>query len=139
MPYCPPCRLEYEEGVETCTDCAEVLVAGPMPEEVPERAGAEEKWTVLMRVRDDETAEIVRGLLMSGGIECQIVGKAFVEMPVPVVDSLSRIEICVPQARAEEARAILNETREGTAPCPSCGHMSSADAPSCEYCGAPPR
>ena len=139
MPYCPPCRLEYEEGIEKCTDCGEILVAGSMPENPAAQRAPEEEWTVLMRVRRDETAEIIHGLLESEGIDCEIVGKDFAEMPVPAVDSLSRREIWVPQARADEARGILNEAREGTAPCSSCGHMSSAEEPACEYCGAPLR
>ena len=136
MPYCPACRLEYEEGHRKCTDCGADLMAGSLPARPGSSAAAEENWSVLMRVRTEETAEIVRGLLESNGFECEIVGKAFSEMPVPDVDALTRIEIWVPASTVDDARTLLNETREGTAPCRSCGHMSSDADPACEYCGA---
>lgn len=136
MSYCPTCRQEYKEGMTTCADCKTDLVAGPAPAEPQRIAGSEEKWAVLMRVRTQETAEIIRGLLESSGIECEIVGKAFVEIPVPDVEAMARLEIWVPESFVDDARALLNEAREGTAPCRSCGHMSSDADPSCEYCGA---
>lgn len=136
MPYCPGCRQEYEEGITKCTDCAAPLTSGAMPGLPAAVASAEEKWAVLMRVRTQENAEIVHGLLESSGIECEIVGKAFVEVPVPAIDSMARLEIWVPESCVDDARALLNEARDGTAPCRSCGHMSSDVDPACEYCGA---
>ena len=136
MPYCPGCRQEYEEGITKCTDCDTPLASGVMPELPAAPAAAEENWAVLMRVRKQETAEIILGLLESTGIECEIVGKAFGEVPVPAIDSMARLEIWVPESCVEDARALLNETREGTAPCRSCGHMSSDADSACEYCGA---
>ena len=133
MAYCPECRHEYEAGVTKCTDCDVALVSGTPPSH---SAAAEEKWAVLMRVRTEETAEIIRGLLESAEIECELVGKGLSEMPMPDVDSDARLEIWVPESRVAEARALLNESREGTAPCRSCGHMSSGEDPVCEYCGA---
>lgn len=137
MPYCPDCRIDYEEGFEACTDCGQTLVAGSMPEGPAPSPASEEKWTPLMRVRKKENAEIVRGLLESEGIECEVIDKTFSEMPVPALETVSFLEIWVPEAQAPEARGLLNEVREGTVPCSSCGHMSAADEPSCEYCGAP--
>ena len=138
MPYCPECRLEYEEGFDVCTDCGVTLVAGPMPEAAGEKASdasSEEKWIPLMRVRNQENAEIVRGLLQSQGFDCEIIDKRLSEMPMPV-EAIAYLEIWVPESQAPEARALLNEAREGTVACKSCGHMSAANEPVCEYCGA---
>jgi putative signal transducing protein len=136
MAYCPECRMEYEAGVATCTDCGSVLVAGTMPAPADEQGRPDERWTTLMRVRRLETAEIVRGLLDSAGIESEVIDKTTSEMPLPALETISYLEICVPESAAAEARRVLNETREGTIPCPTCGHMSSAEEAVCEYCEA---
>ncbi|HKY34027.1 MAG TPA: hypothetical protein VJV23_15965 [Candidatus Polarisedimenticolia bacterium] len=94
-------------------------------------------WTVLLRVRREETAEIVRGLLESNGLECKIIRKTASELPVPVVDTMSRFEIWVPETIAADAMQLLNDAREGTIPCRSCGHRSAPEEASCEHCGAP--
>src|SRR5436309_11453519 len=100
MPYCADCRLEYEDGVEACTDCGRTLVAGSMPERPEGAGGPEEKWAPLMRVRKKENAEIVRGLLESEGIECEVIDKTFSEMPVPALETVSFLEIWVPDSQA---------------------------------------
>ena len=136
MPYCPDCRLEYEESVEKCGECHATLAAGEMPDVMAAGHEPEEKWALLMRVRSPETAEIVRGLLESEGFEVEMIDKGVSEMPVPAVESVSRLEIWVPESEAAAARAVLNAAREGTEACPACGHMSTAGEPTCEYCGA---
>ena len=136
MPYCPDCRQEYEQGVGRCGDCGAALAAGAMPGLMAAAPGPEEKWTVLMRVRRPETAAIVRGLLESEGFEVEVIDKGASEMPVPAVATVSWLEVWVPESEAAEARGLLNEAREGTKACTSCGHMSTAGEPACEYCGA---
>lgn len=136
MPYCPDCRLEYEDSIDACNECGATLVAGEMPDLVPADAAAEEKWTVLMRVRTPETAGIVSGLLESEGIEVEVIDKGVSEFPVPAVGIDSSIEIWVPESEAAEARSLLNEARQDTTACGACGHMSTAGDPACEYCGA---
>lgn len=133
MPYCADCRMEYREGSERCADCGAVLVAGPMGDR-PEPA--DENWQVLMRVGREQNASIIHGLLRSHGISCEVVNKALSEMPVPSASS-SYFEVWVPGESAEKARALLNEAREGTRPCGSCGHMTAAEEPRCEYCAEP--
>jgi hypothetical protein len=97
---------------------------------------AQDDWTVLLKVRREETADIVAGLLESAGIPCEVIDKTTSEFPMPAVESMSRLEIWVPQDRVDDARRLLNDAREGTTPCASCGHMSSAAETACEYCGA---
>lgn len=135
MPYCPDCRMEYQEGASTCADCGQTLVSGVMPSGPPGRP-AEEKWICLLRVNDEESALIVRGMLETAGIECEMIDKRAAEMPVPVVDAISRLEIWVPAASAAQARHLLDSARDEMRPCPACGHTSSAQDRVCEYCGA---
>ena len=97
---------------------------------------SDDDWIVLMRVRLEPTAHIIEGLLEAAGIESEVIDKTASEMPVPVVDTMSRLEIWVPEARADEARRLLNDAREGTTPCAACGHMSTVGESTCEHCGA---
>jgi len=136
MPYCPACRLEHEEGQKSCTNCDGALSAGTMPRTPAVGAAAlDEKWTPLMRVRREDNAEIIRGLLESDGIPCEVIDKMAAQLPLPVSATLSRFEIWVPEDMAADARNALNVAREGTVPCPACGHMSAAEESTCEYCG----
>lgn len=133
MPYCVACRMEFQEGVTACSDCGTALTPGPMP---PDPSRSAERWTSLLRVRREETAAIIQGHLESAGIECEVIDKTTSELPVPVVTTFSYVEIWVPESSAAEARRLLDEARDGTAPCKACGHMSSATEAACEYCGA---
>src|SRR5262245_2984898 len=117
MPYCESCRMEFQEGARFCSDCGAALKAGSMPPDPPR---AEERWTSLMRVRGEETAAIIEGLLESAGIDCEVIGKTVSELPVPAVTGLSYVEIWVPESRAAEGRRILDDAREGTSPCKAC-------------------
>jgi hypothetical protein len=136
VPYCPDCRIEYEDTIQTCNECGGALAAGPMPELAAAHRGSEEKWNVLMRVRAPETAGIVSGLLESEGIEAEVIDKGVSEFPLPAVGNLPSIEIWVPESEVAGARALLYSVRQDTKACPACGHMSSAGDPACEYCGA---
>ena len=136
MAWCPDCRFEYEEQVLVCTDCGHTLVAGPLPPSPATAPAAGEEWTLLMRVRRPDSAAIIRGLLGSAGIQSEVIDKQMSEIPLALGASTSSLEIWVTKQSAEEARGVLNESREGTAPCPACGHMSSVEEPACEYCGA---
>ena len=101
-----------------------------------QQIGRDDDWVVLMRVRLEPTAHIIEGLLESAGIESEVIDKTASEMPIPVVDTMSRLEIWVPQSRADDARRLLNDAREGTTRCAACGHMSTLGEPACEHCGA---
>ena len=137
MAYCPNCRCEYEEPRDTCADCGSSLVAGDMPAGAAGETRPGGQWSFLSRVRRRDSAEIIRGLLDSAAIQCEVIDKTLSEMPLTLGEPSSYLEIWVPEESVGEARGVLNEAREGTAPCPACGHMSSVEETSCEYCGAP--
>ncbi len=134
MLYCSKCLTESGDDRTTCPECGAALVAGTRP---PETSGDGEPWIALLRARRPDSAAIICGLLESEEIPCEMMNKAISEMPVPAATYASYFEIWVPAAQAGRARALLNEAREGTVPCPACGHMSAAEEPRCEYCDAP--
>jgi len=57
MPFCPKCRYEYKEGIATCPDCDETLVAS-LPEETntdtPNIMEAYDDWVPLARLTSDQ-------------------------------------------------------------------------------------
>ncbi|MFQ5701138.1 MAG: DUF2007 domain-containing protein [Acidobacteriota bacterium] len=99
-----------------------------------EPAGPE--WSVLRRTRHAESAEIIKGLLASEGIACEVVSRAFSEMPVPVATGASYFELWVPKADLSKSRELLESTQRSTVPCANCEHMPYEDEAVCEYCGA---
>ena len=132
MLYCGNCLTETTDDCTTCPECGARLKRETKP---PETRG-DDPWIALLRTKRPDSAEIIRGLLESEEIPCEVINKAISEMPVPAATS-SYFEIWVPAAQAAAARALLNEAREGTRPCPACGHMSAVEEPRCEYCDAP--
>jgi len=130
--YCGNCLTETTDDRTACPECGAQL----KPETKPPETRGDEPWIALLRTRRPDSAEIICGLLESEEIPCEMMNKAISEMPVPAGTS-SYFEIWVPAAQAAAARALLNEAREGTVPCPACGHRSAVEEPRCEYCDAP--
>jgi len=65
MPFCPKCRAEYVEGVDTCEDCQVPLVAELPPRDVPDYVDLVE----LQRVPDEVAGVMMKGVLENSGIE----------------------------------------------------------------------
>ncbi|MDQ1318367.1 MAG: hypothetical protein QG588_2027, partial [Candidatus Poribacteria bacterium] len=64
MAYCPNCRAEYIEGVETCPDCQVELVDELPPMEEPEYLDLVE----LDKVPDEVSGVMMKGILINNGI-----------------------------------------------------------------------
>ena len=60
---------------------------------------------------DDNEAELVRGLLESYGIPCQVSSQITHALYPLTVDGLGEIRLSVPTEAVEEARQILEEHR----------------------------
>lgn len=60
---------------------------------------------------DDNEAELVRGLLESYGIPCQVSSQITHTLYPLTVDGLGEIRLSVPTEAVEEARQILEEHR----------------------------
>ena len=79
MPFCPECEAEYEDGIETCTDCAVPLVDELPLREPPDTADGE---PVAMRnFSNAAEASMVESLLAENGIRAFVSGGDFTVAP----------------------------------------------------------
>lgn len=104
MPYCPDCKYEYNEGVESCPDCEKELVSELPPEEIEEM--------VPVYVAEDATeALILRGILEEAGIPVR--ERADVDTDLDAfAGPMAEDALTVPKSRAEEAKMILEKALE---------------------------
>lgn len=66
---------------------------------------------LLLKTWDDTEAELVRGILESYGIPCQVISQITHSVVPLTVNGLGEIRLSVPEEAAEEARRILAEHR----------------------------
>ncbi len=79
MPFCPKCRYEYSDGVNTCPDCEIALVSVlPEPDEPSNQDEAVvaqyDAWVPLVRLTSTQYAEMVVEALHSAQIPAVIKG-----------------------------------------------------------------
>jgi hypothetical protein len=67
---------------------------------------SEERWKGIAPAANESEAALVAGFLQSRGIPARVVDRSFHQTPTESED-LSPIEVAVPAARADEARAEL--------------------------------
>jgi hypothetical protein len=120
MPFCPNCRYEYVEGVETCPECGANLTAGSLAEEVEGEAKSE--YVRLITLSDPSAAMVFRGTLNEAGIP------VVVQTHGPISGELASVAdnitddyavVFVPEDRLEEALRIVEEMQSGTTQWPA--------------------
>lgn len=79
MPICPECEAEYEEGVETCTDCGVQLVDELPAKEPPDTADGEP--VRLRSFANAAEAHLVQNLLAENDIRSFVSGGDFTVAP----------------------------------------------------------
>jgi ribosomal protein L32 len=106
------------------------------PESEPESPAPEgdlsEEWAVVRETADANEAELISGLLRSGGIHAQVEKKVFTQEPVPAVTSLAQVLVWVPKTELTQARRVLEESEASVVSCAKCGH--ALEGPVCAYC-----
>ncbi len=107
MPFCPKCKAEYVEGVETCPDCQVSLVQEPPPEDDVEYIDLVE----LQRVPDEVSGVMMKGILENSGVN--VILRA---AKIPWYDGIASTwstyywgTLLVPREELERSRRILDE------------------------------
>lgn len=111
MPWCPKCRIEYVDGVKSCSDCGAELV--DKLEEVAEDTEEDDVEAFLTTASGSIEADILEALLNSNGIP---VLKKFREsggyMTVYAGVSIFGVDMYVPSRLLEKAREIIENENE---------------------------
>lgn len=108
MKYCPSCKYEYEDNIEKCSDCGEVLISKEAFEAVndqpDEKEGSGEiiriggfEWQMLTELENDKQAEQVREIM-----------KQFT-IPVEVRESGEGMLLYVPKVQYQTALSVIHK------------------------------
>lgn len=109
MPFCPACRTEYREGIESCPECGAELVAELPPE--PEPVWDPTEWVTIEELGDEVEARILEGFLLEHGLPVRVLSRHDHGFPA-TVGELSTVEVQVPADDLERAIAVLEELDE---------------------------
>jgi len=116
--YCPECRAEYREGIETCPDC-EIRLVVELSAEDPD-----EDLVAVFETADVSLLPIVKSLLDSARIPCVVQGEEALSV-LPVGRWGSGISqsgrglaatFWVDKERVEEVEELLRPLAEGESP-----------------------
>lgn len=151
MKYCPECEAEYEDGIETCSDCLVNLIS-----EAEYRLRKEEEQHSQEILRK---ADFVSVMIARNAFEADRLKVALEEEGIPVLirtfldtayDGIyvaqkgwGRVEVPITErARAERivedfVRAFSQEEETQALHCTSCGQKLEPEETRCSRCGAP--
>lgn len=108
MPWCPKCRIEYEDWVKTCSDCGEELVKDLLPESEPKKETEYDKEAFLATVPDDIHADLTETLLKAYGIPVHRRYKeAGAYMQIYMGMARFGVDLYVPSKLLQQARDII--------------------------------
>jgi hypothetical protein len=114
MPFCPNCRYEYVEGVQTCPECGANLAPGSLAAEAEGEPKVE--YVRLMTLSDPSAALVFRATLGEAGIP------AIVQTHGPISGELAAVAdnitddyavLFVREDQLEEALRIVQEMQSG--------------------------
>lgn len=116
MPWCPICRLEYQEGYENCSDCDVPLVEElpPAPREEPAATfGPEDEPVFLVSSADGFEADIIAAKLEAFGVPVMKRHRETGDyLKIYMGASPFGIDLYVPARELEKARDILENVPE---------------------------
>jgi predicted amidophosphoribosyltransferase len=132
MPFCPSCRAEYIEGVDTCEECGIPLVES-LPS-VQKRAPVP-KLVDVWHTQGEMQAQMIKSLLESDGIDSMLSGEALRLTHGLTIDGLAEVRILVREEDAARASDII-ASLDGITLCPRCGRPAYVADETCPRCGA---
>ncbi len=107
--FCPECGAEFKAGITTCDECEVALVVDRPPE--PEV----EKYVSVLETSDLSAIPVIKSALRAAGIPFRTRGEGLMNLfpaktlGAPLRSSAGEVVIRVPEARSEEAHALLEE------------------------------
>ncbi len=97
--FCPKCRIEYQEGIEECTECHTPLV----DELPPEPEGEYIEWVTVLTSLDHNTVMVAASLLGDAGMPIFIKSEGLKNLfMIPIAE-----EVQVMPENVAEARLLL--------------------------------
>ena len=132
MRYCPKCRSEYQDWVQSCIDCGTALV-DYLPEEPQPPAGkySTEQIVTIATFNHPEEAYIQQGRLESEGIPSLVADDNIVTANRFYSAATGGVRLQVRESDASEALRILNLSPESSDfmedAGESCPHCNSTD------------
>lgn len=108
MPYCPECRDEFQDWVETCPDCKVPLVKELPP--LPEEEFSDDALALVATAPNEIEAHLWKGILEDNGIFSMI--KVAEGLNIYWSPMLLKHELYVLESDEKEAREILKSLVE---------------------------
>lgn len=132
MPFCPKCREEFQDWINTCPRCKVKLIhkLQPFPKQVKDKL-PDEKIVTIARFSHPEEAYLASAKLESEGICSFMADKHTITADWLVSNAIGGVRLQVRESEAAEAKRILSlpqvdiqTTASTDETCPKC---SSAD------------
>lgn len=106
--YCPTCKAEYQEGVETCEDCRIPLVAEiPLTQE-PEYV----EYVEVLSTYNPADIAVIKSILESEGLTFYFLGEQFTQ----VLPCVQPARLMVAEEDAETVRELLEDLKLSIGP-----------------------
>jgi len=142
MPFCPNCRSEYIQGIETCADCGERLVAELEPLSAAEPIEGADSLVLASIIPSPMWANMVKDILDQEGIFCALQGAHTAgQLAGMAAIADGQVRVLVPESKVREAKEIINDFLNGMdmetrrIECPHCGQSIEDYRIVCPKCG----